>query len=220
MKRIVGIVLLAVSPHANATVVTGGYINVDRLVDPRGTFSLTGDGFQLDGYFGAAGGHYTVGKVGETFSSLDYFRTSGLDLNGGVATVFGAGYTVSTPVGWGGASFAGFSWLSASADDHNPFVFHSGVTTYTQAFTFGGQLCGYASGSSNHELPCDADFPDLSGVGVAEYEYREEIGPQGQTLFFPRSVTFTFGNPVGVPEPGTLGLMGLGLLGMLIRRRK
>ena len=134
-------------------------------------------------------------------------------LAGGAVTLNGTRYFISTdpfpPPGGAGLALSGSLLFSAGSlvipitDD--PTV------TLTAPFTMSGGFGGLNdSGSFSF---------DFAGSGIATLVLNRAGTDRGNPTYTFQSVTYTF-NPTSVPEPATMVMLGMGLLGMGVRSWK
>jgi hypothetical protein len=207
-------------PALSGATITSGFIQVSPgIVYPTGTFTLSGDGFDVSGLIDGGRwpvfswcyglpGHCDPGaSVGVGGSARSF------DIVGGYpATVDGITYP---SLGWGDSP----SWSSFLAITGDPITLDAGPGLYTSAFSFEGGLCGKLPGDPSVG-PCVVDLRSLSGIGTVAMTFAEgpafphpHTGPSLRVT----GVTYTF-----IPEPSTLVLTaaGLALVIAAARRRK
>lgn len=180
----------------SASVAGGAFsFSVDSLA--TGTATVQWDG--LDGI----GGHMT--------DNLDVTGLGGLDLSGSasfeITTLFSdlgwefviGAYTSATE--WTQISFAASNYTSAT------------TSTIPLAAFENGALCGAINPAPGvNSVTCGAGTVDWSNLGAMFFT----IDPNGGTV----SVDLTLDQVVTVPEPSTLGVLGLGLLALGASRRR
>jgi len=107
------------------------------------------------------------------------------------------------------------NWLGASFDESNTQI-------WQLRFDSLGALTGWALGGANCAFNCinSAGPSDLYVTGGAPYNGTSAGHVEGVNGWMVGSVTSWSSHPASVPEPGTLGLLGVGLLAASAARRK
>jgi hypothetical protein len=118
-----------------------------------------------------------------------------------------------------GNIYSGFVWVLA--DDTTSILFNDHVIT--PAGALGTDVhCG--DGTPNCSIPTLVNLPSaffLTGINTLQFDLQQTIASAG--LDFYGSVTGVIGSTSSVPEPGTLFLLGSGLIGsagLLMRKSK
>jgi hypothetical protein len=123
--------------------------------------------------------------------------------------------TFETPSSGNAAIDLSLNWLGASFDESNTQI-------WQLRFDSLGALTGWALGGANCAFNCVySNGPnDLYVTGGAPYNGTSAGHVEGVNGWMIGSVRSWSARPASVPEPGTLGLLGIGLLGAAAARRK
>jgi hypothetical protein len=194
--------VLAFSTAASAVDVTSGELS------PRDSWHLTGTGLTAQGGFiegnTPAGNYQMLMSFG---MQVDTAWTSGsVDGFGGTMILNGMSYNLESS-----DTATEQSVMDVSAGGF--IVDHYG--TYQQPFTFSADFCGWITIANPG--PCDANVGLFGGGTVRVVTVPIEGEPQG--TFFVQSITYTFGSATNAPEPGSLGLLVMGVALVGFRRR-
>lgn len=227
--------LLAAAPAANATVVMSGsvggvptsadqYENFDSLA-PGTTGRMTDTGITVSfnpdagAVKGAASGKYAAPFVSNgnrtLFGSPDAADTNTYLASGSAGNSANANVTRSS-----NAQQKYFGLLWGSVDSFNTLTFYSNGTLVS---SFDGTDVSTSAGTGN----CVGG--NQGALGTCYVNINFLTGSYDKVVATSSSYAFEFDNvasstsAIGVPKPGALGLMGLGLLslgGLAMRRRK
>jgi hypothetical protein len=208
------LLVLCRAAHADPFTVTGGSITILDVRFSGAGFTLTGDDFSL------SGGIEQFLRGGDNCLPCGPARPS---------------ITIGGPLG--GITFGGGNPGRFAGVDY-PHLFFTGSlfvhtssfplsmlltsTTLTLPFDFTGRLNGYPTYDDAFNGPNQLFGADFVGRGTATLDFFTEPHPELGPLFDLRDATFVFSpsSAAPTPEPATVGLLGLGLIGLLGRGRQ
>lgn len=230
MKRLVLAVLLLtafpLAARADTIILTGGWLQSNSFDNSRITFDMTGtDGSRFTGLW-----EFAVSNVGCSSCSAGAVLSPNLSFSSvpqyeitdarGSATVGGVMYP--TPdftwnfVEFGGAvAITGPSVTVPATPALQNDTLHLTLQT---PFTLEGTLAGYDN--SVYVAPRQVFSTTLRGQGTASIELLGLERPNGETSWSFLRTTYAFAPAEPVPEPGTLLLIGSGLVGLVAWRRR
>lgn len=194
---LIPIIAFAAPAFADPITVTGGHVTLGSAAsgqDPPFGFSLTGDSTSI---------------VGETVGlGIDGFNPGQIvDLSTTVAPSFVAHPLPETVDGVTYSAWLGGHMMFAAT----PFA--PSASAFTTPYTMTGALSGF----DNAQLTGMPLFTaDLTGAGTASLVGLQDVGGR----FLVRGGTvFAFSEVSPTPEPSTTLLLGVGLVGVVVRRR-
>lgn len=198
----------SVQAHADTISITGGGLATGA--SQGGFVSLIGENLNINLGVNFASASCSVCRPNETLNFGS--SNSGIDLRTGSGTINGVQYARLFPEGF--LNFVG-----------SPVVLPGTATTssltLTSAFSFNGNLRLCTESTVSGCRPGFIFNSPLVGNGLATLTFSVVTGNLG-TGFLLQNVRYEFANntAAAVPEPATIALLGTGLGGIIIRRRR